>query len=505
MPAGGVPVVNRLSSLSGKFFMVGQGPNFSDHDCRSGSLIEPNGYQILTSKLESESEVLSALAQAEAGLDSVVSGGDEDYLLREMNDAHDAVNRNEAAEDPGYPNQDHDMEQSHPGASSPLQITAGRSYSTNTSQFPSVTSAERFSPGQEAFSVNSNSSSRLGRFSPEHSRPFISVEIAAHESNNNNKQSVQEAGHISNDGLTEEDRRIDDRNRTLAEIGKRMEEKKKFIKLIAVDEDREIHFRVKRTTVMVKVKRSYSERVGVNITSVKFVYNGQIIHDDDTANALEMDDYAIIKVNKEQPTQIADLKKDWTSDEDAENEPSPIEMLQTDGTGDLSSDSSLSDDYEYEFSVAPKRRRIVAPDSSSSDKSISAPENSISTDGSRDDCLDSEEVQPDENSNEVSFEDYDVETGSLDEFLNNLPTAKVTEDELGRPHIKCPTSGPAFIFFKSCRTKGASISRHCNDLINIAEVSYTYVLVDFIIFNFCFHSGSWRRFPAETQPVVNSG
>ena len=492
MPAGGVPVVNRLSSLSGKFFMVGQGPNFSDHDCRSGSLIEPNGYQILTSKLESESEVLSALAQAEAGLDSVVSGGDEDYLLREMNDAHDAVNRNEAAEDPGYPNQDHDMEQSHLGASSPLQTTACHSIFRNTSNLPSVTSAERLSPGQEACSVNSNSSPRLGRFSPEHSSPFISVEISAQESNNN-IQSVQEAGLISSDGLTEEDRRIDDRNKTLAAIGKRMkeqEQQQKFIILIVVDAERKITFKVKRSTVMIKVRRSYSERVGAPLTSFKFIYNGQRINDDDTAEALKMDNNDVIKVY---PDQFSGLKEDWTSDEDDRLSP-PETLNQTDGNGEL---SSSSDD---EFVAASKRRRICAPDSeSSSQNSASSPsDKSLS---SNENCSDTELTRPDVNSNEVSIEENYLEKGSLDEFLDNLPSAKVGEDELGRPHIKCPTSGPAFIFFKSCRTKGASISRHCNDLLNIAEVGFIqHLFLEFI----SLYLGPRRRFQAEAQPSVDT-
>ena len=168
------------------------------------------------------------------------------------------------------------------------------------------------------------------------------------------------------------------------------------------------------------------------------------------------------------------LKMDWASDE--ENGPPPSEMLQIDGTGDSSS-SSDEFDYGYGYSVAPKRRKIEAPESSSSNDSNSSPsENSMSTDVSQDSCSDHEVEgdQSDENSNEVSLdvEEFHVERGSLDEYLDNLPSAMVSEDELGRPHIKCPTSGPSYIFFKSCRTKGASISRHCNDILNIAEVSF---------------------------------
>ena len=512
MPVGGVPVVNRLSNLSSKFFMSGLGPNFTDHDCRTGAMIEPNGYQILTSKLESECEVLSASAEAEAGLDSDVNGTEE-YLLREMNDA---VTRNGAV-DPGDPNQVSDTSPSLPGASPPLHTNAGHSYSMDTSHFPSVqsadrfslgntvtdqeacssnSSAERFSPGntnntREACSSNSISSVRLGRLSSEHSSQFVSVEIAAQE-NNNNTQIVQEADLSLNHGfhLTEVDRRIDDRNRTLADIAKRMETQKKFILLMVVDSDRELLFKVKRTTLMKKLKKCYSERVGVPTTMFKFVFNGRRINHDDTAHALEMNPGAIINVYPEQSSKkLASLKEDWTSDEDTSNQPSPTprSLIQTDGNGEISSDSNSSDDFDYEFRVAPKRRKICDRDfeeSSSSQNSVSSPsDNSCS---SNEDCSDTEVTRPDVNSNEVSIEESFVEKGSLEEFLDNLPSAKVSEDELGRPHIKCPTSGPAFIFFKSCRTKGATISRHCNDLLTIAEVSFSLPL--FLKFR-SFHSG----------------
>ena len=55
----------------------------------------------------------------------------------------------------------------------------------------------------------------------------------------------------------------------------------------------EIHFRVKQTTQMGKLKKSYSERVGVPVTSLRFLFDGRRINDDETPKALEMeqDDY----------------------------------------------------------------------------------------------------------------------------------------------------------------------------------------------------------------------
>ena len=50
----------------------------------------------------------------------------------------------------------------------------------------------------------------------------------------------------------------------------RMSEDTEYIKLKVVGQDsNEIHFRVKQTTMMGKLKKSYSERVGVPVTSLR--------------------------------------------------------------------------------------------------------------------------------------------------------------------------------------------------------------------------------------------
>ena len=50
-----------------------------------------------------------------------------------------------------------------------------------------------------------------------------------------------------------------------------------YIKLKVVGQDsNEIHFRVKQTTQMGKLKKSYSERVGVPVTSLRYYQEGWI-------------------------------------------------------------------------------------------------------------------------------------------------------------------------------------------------------------------------------------
>ena len=52
-----------------------------------------------------------------------------------------------------------------------------------------------------------------------------------------------------------------------------------YIKLKLVDQhSNEIHFRVKQSIQMAKLKKSYSERVGVPVTSIRFAFILLILH-----------------------------------------------------------------------------------------------------------------------------------------------------------------------------------------------------------------------------------
>ncbi|KAI1303046.1 Small ubiquitin-related modifier [Halotydeus destructor] len=74
-----------------------------------------------------------------------------------------------------------------------------------------------------------------------------------------------------------------------------------YIKLKVVGQDsNEIHFRVKKTTQMGKLKKSYSERVGVPVTSLRFLFDGRRINDTDTPKTLEMENDDVIEVYQEQ-------------------------------------------------------------------------------------------------------------------------------------------------------------------------------------------------------------
>jgi len=74
-----------------------------------------------------------------------------------------------------------------------------------------------------------------------------------------------------------------------------------YIKLKVVGQDaNEIHFRVKMTTQMGKLKRSYAEKLGVPQSSLRFLFDGRRINDDETPKQLEMEADDVIEVYQEQ-------------------------------------------------------------------------------------------------------------------------------------------------------------------------------------------------------------
>ena len=75
-----------------------------------------------------------------------------------------------------------------------------------------------------------------------------------------------------------------------------------YIKLRVVDRrsKSEIRFRVKMTTQMEKLKKSYSERVRVPVSSLRFLFDGRQINDDETPKQLEMEQDNVIEVHQGQ-------------------------------------------------------------------------------------------------------------------------------------------------------------------------------------------------------------
>merc|ERR1712010_344165 len=80
-----------------------------------------------------------------------------------------------------------------------------------------------------------------------------------------------------------------------------MADETEYIKQKEVGQDsNENHFRDKQNKQMGKLKKTYSERVGVPGTSLRFLFDGRRINDDETPKALEMEQDDVIEVYQEQ-------------------------------------------------------------------------------------------------------------------------------------------------------------------------------------------------------------
>ncbi|XP_045719742.1 small ubiquitin-related modifier 1-like [Mirounga angustirostris] len=74
-----------------------------------------------------------------------------------------------------------------------------------------------------------------------------------------------------------------------------------YIKLKVIGQDSsEIHFKMKMTTHPKKLKESYSQRQGVPMNSLRFLFEGQRIADIHTPKELGMEEEDVIEVYQEQ-------------------------------------------------------------------------------------------------------------------------------------------------------------------------------------------------------------
>lgn len=92
---------------------------------------------------------------------------------------------------------------------------------------------------------------------------------------------------------------VDERKDGIRDGGDEIESK--FIKVRVISHDtKDFHFRIKATISMSNMKKRYSERVGVPMTSLRFLFNGKRITDIETPKMLEMEDEDVIEVFQRQ-------------------------------------------------------------------------------------------------------------------------------------------------------------------------------------------------------------
>ncbi|XP_037583188.1 small ubiquitin-related modifier 5 [Cebus imitator] len=83
------------------------------------------------------------------------------------------------------------------------------------------------------------------------------------------------------------------------DLGDKIKNEDIKVKVIGQDSS-EIHFKVKMTTPLKKLKESYCERQGVPVSSLRFLFEGQRIADNHTAEDLGMEEDGVIEVYQEQ-------------------------------------------------------------------------------------------------------------------------------------------------------------------------------------------------------------
>jgi small ubiquitin-related modifier len=71
------------------------------------------------------------------------------------------------------------------------------------------------------------------------------------------------------------------------------------LKVIGND-NTEVHFKIKKTTQLKKLKQAYCDRQGVAMSSLRFLFDGQRITDDMSPKQLEMEEGDVIEVYQEQ-------------------------------------------------------------------------------------------------------------------------------------------------------------------------------------------------------------
>ncbi|KAH9981680.1 small ubiquitin-related modifier [Russula compacta] len=71
------------------------------------------------------------------------------------------------------------------------------------------------------------------------------------------------------------------------------------VKVVSSSGD-EVYFKIKRTTKLSKLQGAYANKVGKDVGSIRFLYDGTRINDDDTPSTLDMEDNDTIDVMVEQ-------------------------------------------------------------------------------------------------------------------------------------------------------------------------------------------------------------
>ncbi|XP_026818855.1 small ubiquitin-related modifier-like [Rhopalosiphum maidis] len=71
------------------------------------------------------------------------------------------------------------------------------------------------------------------------------------------------------------------------------------LRVITADMSNEVHFRVKAATALLRLKRSYCNKLGFQVNELRFVFDGHRITDEDTPKSLGMMNDDVIEIYQE--------------------------------------------------------------------------------------------------------------------------------------------------------------------------------------------------------------
>lgn len=71
------------------------------------------------------------------------------------------------------------------------------------------------------------------------------------------------------------------------------------LRVITSDMNNEVHFKVKFSTALGRLKRSYCSKLGLQVEELRFVFDGHRISDTDTPKDLNMENDDVIEIYQE--------------------------------------------------------------------------------------------------------------------------------------------------------------------------------------------------------------
>ncbi|XP_074651092.1 small ubiquitin-related modifier 1-like [Tubulanus polymorphus] len=85
----------------------------------------------------------------------------------------------------------------------------------------------------------------------------------------------------------------------MSEFNENPEENHINLKVVGSDNS-EVHFKIKKTTQLKKLKQAFADRQGVSLNSLRFLFDGNRIADDVSPKQLYMEEGDVVEVYQEQ-------------------------------------------------------------------------------------------------------------------------------------------------------------------------------------------------------------